>query len=146
MFLSGSTKGNEKGMSSGAFRAFQESRADEERWELVDGVPVMIAPPKIGHQKIAGNLDRLLNAALAMHDPSRMAVQRPGLELGFDSTVLVGVGRGSQFVPEPDVAVIEDEPDPDPDQRTVKAAYLLAEIVSSTDETPRTRGADPGSQ
>jgi Uma2 family endonuclease len=69
-------------MSGAEFRSFQERRPDRERWELVAGVPVMIIPPTIAHNRIASNLERLLNDALDLHDPSRMAVQRPGIELG----------------------------------------------------------------
>lgn len=32
------------------FRGFLESRPDEERWELIDGVAVMMAPPTLAHQ------------------------------------------------------------------------------------------------
>ena len=64
-----------------AFRAFVETRPEEERWELIDGVAVMMNPPTLAHQRIAGNLERLLNSALETHDPGRMAFQRPGLDL-----------------------------------------------------------------
>jgi hypothetical protein len=32
------------GLSIEAFRAFYHGRPDEERWELIDGVPMMMAP------------------------------------------------------------------------------------------------------
>jgi hypothetical protein len=32
------------------FRDFLEGRPDEERWELIDGVPVMMAPATLDHQ------------------------------------------------------------------------------------------------
>ncbi|MBR0955762.1 Uma2 family endonuclease [Bradyrhizobium japonicum] len=109
-------------MSGERFRAFQEGRPDHERWELVAGVPIMMTPPTIAHNRIAGNLERLLNDALARHDQGRIAMQRPGIELG-----------SGEFRPEPDVAVIDAEYEPD--QRFVDRAYLLAEIVSATDGT-----------
>jgi Uma2 family endonuclease len=109
-------------MSGERFRLFQEGRPDHERWELVGGVPMMMTPPTIAHNRIAGNLERLLNDALASHDQSRIAMQRPGIELG-----------SGEFRPEPDVAVIDAEYEPD--QRFVERAYLLAEIVSVTDDT-----------
>ena len=62
-------------MTGAQFRSFQETRPDHERWELVKGVPIMMVPPTISHQRIAGNLERLLNDALAKHDPTRLAVQ-----------------------------------------------------------------------
>jgi hypothetical protein len=114
-------------MSGERFRLFQEGRPDHERWELVGGVPMMMTPPTIAHNRIAGNLERLLYDALASHDQSRIAMQRPGIELG-----------SGEFRPEPDVAVIDAEYEPD--QRFVERAYLLAEIVSATDDT---RGCPP---
>ena len=109
-------------MSGERFRAFQERRPDHERWELIAGVPMMMTPPTIAHNHIAENLGRVLNDALAEHDQSRIAMQRPGIELG-----------SGEFRPEPDVAVIDAEYEPG--QRFVERAYLLAEIVSATDCT-----------
>lgn len=109
-------------MSGERFRVFQEGRPDHERWELVAGVPMMMTPPTIANNRIAGNLERLLNDALAGHDQGHIAMQRPGLELG-----------SGEFRPEPDVAIIDA--DYEPDQRFVERAYLLAEIVSVTDGT-----------
>lgn len=107
-------------MSSAEFRAFQDMRPDHERWELIDGVPVMMTPPTIAHNHIAGNLERLLNACLERYAPALVATQRPGLDLS-----------SGDYRPEPDVGVIEA--DYAPDQRFVEKAYLLAEVVSPTD-------------
>jgi Uma2 family endonuclease len=115
-------------MSAQQFRAFQDSRPDHERWELIAGVPIMMVPPTIAHNFIASNLQRLLNDALASQDPSRVAVQRPGVELS-----------SGDYRPEPDVAVIAA--DYEPSQRFVDRAYLLAEIVSETHEV-RVCGTD----
>ena len=35
------------------FMAFLETRPDEEHWELIEGVAVMMAPPTYAHQRIA---------------------------------------------------------------------------------------------
>ena len=51
-------------LTSEAFLAFLEERPDEERWELFDGVPVMMASPRLSHQRIGFNIARLLNEAL----------------------------------------------------------------------------------
>jgi Uma2 family endonuclease len=110
------------GPTSGpAFRAFQTHRPDRERWELINGVPMMMTPPTLAHSRIAGNLERLLNDALARRDLSRLANQRPGIELG-----------SGDYKPEPDVGVIDA--DYETGQRFVERAYLLAEVVSSTDD------------
>jgi Uma2 family endonuclease len=114
-------------MSGAEFRSFQETRPDHERWELIKGVPVMMVPPFIAHQRIAGNLERLLNDALATHDPTRFAVQGSGVELGN----LVLEEFGEDYRPEPDVMVFDA--DYEPRQRFVERAYLVAEIVSDTD-------------
>ena len=57
-------------LSIAAFRAWLESRPDEEHWELIAGVPMMMAPATKAHQRIASNLERLLNDALEVHRPA----------------------------------------------------------------------------
>lgn len=109
-------------MTGSQFRAFQEDRPGHERWELIAGIPMMMTPPKLAHNVIAGNLQHLLTTALAAHDRQCLAVQRVGIEL-------VGI---DDYKPEPDVAVIDANYDAD--QRYVDRVYLIAEIVSSTDE------------
>ena len=108
-------------MSAERFRAFQDGRPDHERWELVAGVPMMMTPPTIAHNHIASNLERLLNDALASRDPTRLATQRLGVELA-----------SGDYKPEPDVAVIDA--DYEANQRFVNRVYLLAEVVSDTDD------------
>jgi Uma2 family endonuclease len=112
-----------RGMSGSEFRAFQATRSDNERWELVGGVPMMITPPTLSHNLIATNLQMLLNDALEQHAPSLVAAQRPGLELAT-----------GQHKPEPDVAVIDAAFGAG--QRFVEKAHLLAEVISGTDEFP----------
>jgi Uma2 family endonuclease len=108
-------------MSAAEFRAFEERRPEHERWELIAGIPIMMVPPTIAHSRIAGNLERLLNDSLAAHDPTRLATQRLGVELA-----------SGDYKPEPDVAVIDA--DYQPKQRFVDRVYLVAEVVSDTDE------------
>jgi Uma2 family endonuclease len=117
-------------MSGAEFRAFQATRPDPERWELVKGIPVMMVPATIAHQRIAGNLVRLLNDALAKYDPTRFAVHESGVELG--DVALAPIGE--EYRPEPDVMVIDT--DYEPRQRFVDRAYVIAEIVSDTDTEP----------
>jgi Uma2 family endonuclease len=108
-------------MSAAEFRVFQARRPGHERWELIAGIPIMMVPPTIAHNRIAGNLERLLNDALAAHDPTRLATQRLGVELA-----------SGDYKPEPDVAVIDA--DYQAKQRFVDRVYLVAEVVSDTDE------------
>ena len=72
-------------MTGPEFRAFQDTRPDPERWELIAGVPTMMVPPTIAHNLITSNLVRLLNDALERHDASRIAIPQSGLELDKDS-------------------------------------------------------------
>ena len=114
-------------LSIEAFRAWSETRPDEERWELLDGVPMMMTPPTKAHQRIASNLERLLNDALA-HAPERAAYQRVGLNLG---PVV------ENYDPEPDVVVIDVVGGSD--ERYADRFYLIAEVVSASDR-PKIEG------
>lgn len=104
------------------FRSWIESRPDEERWELIDGAAILMTLPTLAHQRIASNLEWLLNDALEAHDPSRLALQRLGIDLkpAMDN-----------YQPEPDVAVVDAEFAPG--QRYVQRFYLAAEVISATD-------------
>jgi Uma2 family endonuclease len=86
------------------FRAWVESRPSEEHWELINGVPMMMASPTRDHQRIASNLESLLNDALERRDPARAAYQRVGLNLA----AIV-----ENYEPEPDAVVIDVEAGPD---------------------------------
>lgn len=120
-------------MSGQEFRAFQAERPDDERWELIEGIPVMMTPPLMEHNVIATNLQTLLNAALRDHDDSLYAVQRPGIEFPWPRAILAEMERNGATKPEPDVAVV-DYDDVVGGKRFTDAATLLAEVVSSTDE------------
>jgi Uma2 family endonuclease len=108
------------------FRGFLEGRPDEERWELIDGVAVMMAPSTLAHQRIAGNLQRVLDYALERHAPTLTAYQRAGINLAPSI---------EHYDPEPDVVVIDADASQEPDRRYADRFYLAAEIVSSSDRT-----------
>jgi Uma2 family endonuclease len=108
-------------LSVASFRAWLASRPDEEHWELIGGVPMM-TPPNRRHQRIASNLESLLNAALKRHDPLLVAYQNIGVNIV--STV--------PYDPEPDVAVIREDENPDP--RYADRFYLAAEVLSESDK------------
>ena len=57
-------------MTGAQFRSFQETRADHERWELVKGIPIMMLPPTISHQRIADNLKEAENYFLVGSEAS----------------------------------------------------------------------------
>jgi len=83
-------------MTGPEFRAFQDTRPDHECWELIAGVPVMMVPPTIAHNRLSYNFTRLLNDALEQYDTSRIAIAQSGLEL-----------EAGNYKPEPDVYVID---------------------------------------
>ena len=78
------------------FMAFLEARPHHERWELVEGVAVMMAPPSFAHQRIASNLCTVLNNAFAAQRLDLFAYQRAGVR---------NPGLRN-FQPEPDVVVV----------------------------------------
>lgn len=109
-------------LSVSSFRGWLASRPDEERWELIGGVPMMMTPPNRRHQRIASNLETLLNSALKRHDPGLAAYHDIGVNVV--STV--------PYDPEPDVAVIREEENQDP--RYADRFYLVAEVLSESDK------------
>ena len=111
-------------MSVELFRRFVEDRPDEEHWQLIDGVAVMMAPPTLAHQRMASNLQRLLHDALERHNPAMTAYQRGGVELGPPVP---------DYDPEPDVLVVDADASLDPNKRYADRFYLAAEIVSESD-------------
>jgi len=111
-------------MSLGQFRHFVEGRPDKERWELIDGVAMMMTPPTLAHQRIASNLERLLLDALESHAPLLTAFQAIGVNLG------PGV---QDYDPEPDVVVTDASAAETAGERYADRFYLAAEIVSASD-------------
>lgn len=120
--MAGAVRQNSPMLSVASFRAWLGSRPDEEHWELIEGVPMMMTPPNRRHQRIASNLETLLNAALQRHIPGFAAYQAIGINIV--STV--------PYDPEPDVAVIREDENPDP--RYADRFYLVAEVLSESDK------------
>jgi Uma2 family endonuclease len=83
-------------MDVDAFVTFLETRPHEERWELIEGIAVMMAPATYAHQRIGYNLCQVLNAAFAS--------QR--LDLFAYYNVGVRAPKVRDFQPQPDVAVV----------------------------------------
>lgn len=111
-------------MSIEAFRRFVEDTPDEQHWELIDGVAMMMAPPTVAHQIIATDLQFLLNSALENHDPGLFSCQRVGVNLA---------PAVDDYDPEPDVVVIDCEIGERPGERYAGRFHLVAEIVSASD-------------
>src|SRR5262245_8269838 len=78
------------------FMAFLETRPQGERWDLIEGVAVMMAPPSKAHQRIAMNLCDILNRSFSARQADlyayhETAIRSPGL---------------MNFQPQPDVVVV----------------------------------------
>jgi Uma2 family endonuclease len=89
------------------FHAFRDERPKEEKWELIDGVPMMMPPPTLVHQRIARNLEALLNAHLLADKPEWQA----------DREVGVWLKGNDKFNPAPDVTVSDARNSSGPDLR-----------------------------
>jgi len=99
------------------FLAFYAERPHGERWQLIDGVPVMMVPPTLVHQRIAGNLERLLNDAFETARPDLFAYREVSLRIP-------GV---EDFNPQPDVAVLSAEASY---AYYAERFFLVAEVLS----------------
>jgi Uma2 family endonuclease len=115
-----------------AFRSWVELRPDEEHWELIDGVAIMMAPPTRDHQRIASNLERLLNDAVERLPQPRLPPVAAYQRIGVNLEPMV-----EDYDPEPDVAVVEVGLGSDP--RYADRFFLVAEVVSLSDE-PKIEG------
>jgi Uma2 family endonuclease len=103
--------------SADQFLDFYLTRPNGERWQLVDGLPMMMTPPNKVHQRLARNLEHLLDAALLVSRPDLLTYRELGVRLPGDRN----------FNPEPDLVVV-----------TADASYtyyddrffLVAEVIS----------------
>jgi Uma2 family endonuclease len=60
------------------FLDFALTRPDEERWQLVDGLAIMMVPPTFTHQKIGRNVFALLDRAITAHRPGSPSLLSDG--------------------------------------------------------------------
>jgi Uma2 family endonuclease len=109
-------------LSLKVFHAFRDSRPEEEKWELIDGVPMMMPPPTLVHQRIGRNLEVLLNERLQRVRPEWQAEHEIGLLVSGDE----------KYNPEPDVTVIDAEVRLG--QLYAERFYLVAEVLSESDQ------------
>jgi Uma2 family endonuclease len=113
-------------MSVEEFYAFTDTRPDEEKWELIDGEPILNAAPSPMHQWIVRNI------VLALGIRER--------EINAPWAVLpeLGVRVSDKDRPEPDVLVIpSDHRSLDPKERDVRNVIVAFEVLS-----PSTEGRD----
>jgi Uma2 family endonuclease len=99
------------------FLEFYKTRPEGERWQLVDGLAIMMVPPSFIHQRIVGNFERALNDALVKTRPELFAYGNVGIRIP-------GV---QDFHPQPDIVVCTANAD----WSYYQEQYLLvAEVVS----------------
>jgi Uma2 family endonuclease len=101
------------------FFALIESRPEEERWQLIDGVAMMMPPPTRVHQQIASNLAFELNTHFRARKVELSALQEVGLM----------VPEAELFRPEADVAVFDAMADY---ESYAAKFYLVAEVLSDS--------------
>jgi len=103
-------------MTVDEFYAFTDGRPDEEKWELIDGEPVLNASPSRLHQRIVQNL------SLALGNRAQ----------GGPWEVLAGLGvRISETQrPEPDLLILPLAPEESLGQRDSTDAIAAFEILS----------------
>ena len=104
-------------MTVDEFLAFAGSRPDEERWELIEGVPVLNASPTDYHQIVCGNI----LSVLLSHKVRAGALWLPLLGIGTRVPV------SANSLPQPDVFVLEGVPTGQP---TTADALVIFEVLS----------------
>jgi Uma2 family endonuclease len=108
------------------FFAFTDTRPDEEKWELIDGEPILNASPSDFHQWIVGNLVYLLGAIEREKQQPWKAI--PG----------IGVRISDNSLPQPDVIIRpRAAPSGNPMSRECDDMVVAFEILS-----PSTRDRD----
>jgi Uma2 family endonuclease len=105
-----------------AFHAFRDGRPRREKWELIDGVAIMMAPPSLVHQRICRNLETMLNDRLRNVRPEWAADREIGVLLPADE----------KYNPEPDVTVIDKTIEMG--QLYAQRFYFVAEVLSASDK------------
>jgi Uma2 family endonuclease len=101
------------------FLAFTASRPDEERWELIEGVPVRNASPVDYHQQIVGNIYRILWSL-------RETIDAPWWPLLGIGTRVPG---SPNSLPQPDVMVLP-RPNTGTPTPVAEDALILFEVLS----------------
>jgi Uma2 family endonuclease len=106
-------------MTVDEFYLFTDARPDDEKWELIDGDPVLNATPSFLHQTIAGNIHgRLL----------MLAIERPRVWVSIPG---IGVRVSNTKLPVPDVLVRpKTPPDGNPSSRECDDMIVAFEVLS----------------
>jgi Uma2 family endonuclease len=106
-------------MTVDEFYAFTDTRPDEEKWELIDGEPVLNASASKLHQRIVKNLTLALARIEQQQADARWEVL-PGL----------GVLVSPIKRPEPDLLIVPDSPSVDLTRRDSDDVIVAFEVLS----------------
>lgn len=117
-------------MTMQAFHAFRDARPEREKWELIDGVAMMMPPPSLMHQRIASNIWLMLQNTLQKARPHWRADHEIGVLLLDDE----------KYNPEPDVTVIDEAIELD--QIYAERFYFVAEVLSDSNRPEQSAEAD----
>ncbi|MBS0241553.1 MAG: Uma2 family endonuclease [Proteobacteria bacterium] len=112
------------------FHALRDERPKEEKWELINGVPMMMPPPSLVHQRIAKNIGAMLDERLAAVRPEWISDHEIGVLLPNDD----------KFNPEPDVTVIDTAIELG--QIYAERFYFVAEVLSDNNRPEQRAGSD----
>lgn len=114
------------GLTIAEFLAFTETRPQGERWELIEGQPVLNPSPVTLHQIIVGNLNHLLLLEKARLNAKWLPL--PGIG------TIVPASKNS--LPVPDILVMAEAPD-DLYQHTTPDSLVLIEVLSRSNTKAR---------
>jgi Uma2 family endonuclease len=109
-------------MTVDEFYAFTDTRPDSEKWELIEGEPVLNASPGRLHQVIAGNVF----VALKIRERE---IKAPWMAL-----LPLGVRVSERDRPEPDVLVFPDDHRRSDAQRDRDDVLVVFEVLSPSTE------------
>ena len=101
---------------------------DDNRWELIDGVPYQMSTPSLNHQKILGNLLFKMHPLLSKENKNSCKI------LIAPCDVRLNAEEGDNTVVQPDLFIVCD-PEKLADEKAVKGAPdMVIEITSPSNE------------
>ena len=113
---------NHGAMTVEQFYAFADTRPDEEKWELIEGEPVLNAAPSLLHQRIAGNIFFIFRMKEREGNVPWSVVQELGVRVSDTSR------------PEPDVLVFPRRHYLSDKQRDLNEVFAVFEVLSPSTE------------
>jgi Uma2 family endonuclease len=113
---------NRRPMTVDEFYAFTDTRPDGEKWELIEGEPVLNASPSRLHQRIAGNVFFALT------------VRQREIGAHWEASLPLGVRVSEKNRPEPDILVFPSDLRQPDWQRDRNDVLVVFEVLSPSTE------------